>query len=270
MLPNWIEKAENLYKQQLSFTEIGRRLNVDRKKVSYYLQKLGYKPNHKFMPKTEVIQKNKIFINDNYFEVIDTEHKAYWLGFLYADGYISETKNNIELSLKESDLEHLKLFQKDLESKHELKKKIKDNCYISYRLSFNSKKMKQDLIKKGCIPNKSLVLKFPNIEQVPQELIPHFIRGYFDGDGCITKHATSSISLEILGTEELLKGICDYFNIKGHIYTFNHSSVKRFMIAGNEAIKILDCLYKDSTIHLNRKFDKFAVIRQNSLKSNNN
>lgn len=54
-----------------------------------------------------------------------------------------------------------------------------------YRLACYSKKSYTDLINKGCGINKSLILKFPDETQVPQNLISHFIRGYFDGDGCV-------------------------------------------------------------------------------------
>lgn len=88
--------------------------------------------------------------------------------------------------------------------------------------------MFEDLIKQGCIPNKSLVLTFPNKHQVPENLINHFIRGYFDGDGSISYGIRErysvrkkqnvkrlSVSAQFIGTKEMLAVIDDYVNFNG-------------------------------------------------------
>jgi hypothetical protein len=118
--------------------------------------------------------------NIDIFQNIDTEEKAYWLGFLYADGCVHSQENKIELGLAEKDYEHLNKFRNFLQIKNKIA--YRDSTK-SYRLSFRSKKSKQDLIALGYIPCKSLLLHFPNSQQVPDYLIKHFIRGYFDGDG---------------------------------------------------------------------------------------
>ena len=65
--------------------------------------------------------------------------------------------------------------------------------------------MFNDLIKQGCVPNKSLILTFPNKYQVPKNLINHFIRGYFDGDGSIYEYSkTHAGSISFIGTESVL------------------------------------------------------------------
>jgi len=265
--PNWIEKAEELYKKKYSFSKIGEELKVNRKLVSYYLQAKGYEPNHKYMSKTKVMQKTQKNINEKIFENIDTEEKAYWLGMLMADGNVDEKRNSIELCLKEEDYEHICKFKDFLGSDHKIGKKTKhdkkyNKDYVSYRLGFRSIKIKQDLMKLGCTPRKSKTLEFPII---PNNLIRHFIRGYFDGDGCVRKGTTTYISLEILGTEQFLREITDYFNIDEHIHSFKHSDVKRFCIAGNEADKILSHLYKDSTIYLERKYLKYCRLTSTSI-----
>mgnify|MGYP002625860766 CR=1 FL=1 len=60
------------------------------------------------------------------------------------------------------------------------------NWQDQYIFSVSSPKMKVDLIRLGAIPNKSLILEFP--KDIPNDLIRHFVRGYFDGDGCISKN----------------------------------------------------------------------------------
>lgn len=264
MFPIWIDKAIELRKDGLSYAKIGELLNTDRKKVSYYLKEKGYGPNQKYVRSIQN-QPNKKRVNENAFNKIDTEEKAYWLGFMYADGCVNRTTNRIELSLKEEDYEHIVKFKCFLGSEHTIGKKsktIKDRKYISYRLGITSKKIKEDLIKHGCIPNKTKVLKFPKLNK---RLIKHFVRGYLDGDGCITNHSTSKVSLEILGTEDFLRAILNHYNFPRdkYIYSFKHSDIKRIMLSGNNAFKVIDNLYKNSNIYLDRKFNtynKFATL----------
>lgn len=265
MFPQWIDEAIELRKNGLSYAKIGELLNTDRKKVSFYLQEKGYGPSKTYRKAKKVNQPNKKAVNENVFEIIDTEEKAYWLGFMYADGCVNRTSNRIELSLKEEDYNHIVKFKTFLESEHTIGKKsktIKDKTYISYRLGITNEKLKNDLIKHGCVPNKTKVLKFPKLNK---KFIKHFIRGYLDGDGCITHHATSKISLEILGTEDFLRAILDYYKFPNdkYIYTFKHSDIKRLILSGDKAFKVIDNLYKDSNIYLDRKFNlynKFAPL----------
>lgn len=117
--------------------------------------------------------------NYDFFAQIDNEAKAYFLGFLYADGSI--THNSMKLTLHKKDLHILNDFKKAINSSHQL---INDRGYI--RFSIGNKKLYQDLLKQGCGHKKSLILKFPTLNQVPEYLLNHFVRGFFDGDGCIT------------------------------------------------------------------------------------
>ena len=82
-------------------------------------------------------------------------------------------------------------------------------------LEQRSQKTVDDLKKLGCVENKSLILTFPSKEQVPEEFIYHFIRGYFDGDGSICKKEKSNCtnySINIVGTESFIKSLSQYFN----------------------------------------------------------
>lgn len=264
MFPKWIDKAIELRKNGLSYAKIADQINADRKKVSYYLKEKGYGPNLKYVRLNQK-QPNKKYVNENIFENIDTEEKAYWLGFMFADGCINRTSDRIELSLKEEDYDHIKKFKNFLESEHSIGKKsktIKDKTYISYRLGITNKKLKQDLISHGCVPNKTKILKFPKLKK---EFIKHFIRGYLDGDGCITSHISSKVSLEILGTKEFLIEILKYYNVSTnkYIYGFKHSDINRLVLTGKKAFNIIEDLYKDSNIYLDRKFNlynKFAPL----------
>ena len=66
---------------------------------------------------------SEYYYNKDYFKIINNEHKAYWLGFLYADGYVEPIYRKdkikafrLELSLQESDEDMLLLFKKDIET----------------------------------------------------------------------------------------------------------------------------------------------------------
>lgn len=205
-------------------------------------------------------KQNESRMNSDIFENIDSNEKAYWLGFLYADGYISNKETKIELALKEEDHEHLIKFAKFLEytGKIEYKSKTK-----AYRISFRSKKMKNDLISKGCIPNKSKVLKFPTYEIVPKEHIKSFIRGYIDGDGYIGNDG-KYLRMNILGTEDMILGIIKELELREvKIRKANKDGadeIKQVEWKGLYLKKILDDLYKDSDVYLERKYNKYKTL----------
>ena len=120
--PEWLNQAIDLYtNQNMTFSAIGQIIGVSRKTVGKYLNKAGYESNPKYSRKinSNKLRKYDYSVCDHIFDNIDTEEKAYWLGFLYADGYVSEFNSTIELSLEEKDLQHLERFRSflGLESK---------------------------------------------------------------------------------------------------------------------------------------------------------
>lgn len=119
----------------------------------------------------------KYDFNENYFNKLKTHEQAYILGFIYADGYNSNSR--LELSQKEERIDILEKINKALKSNIP----IKSYSPGTYRLSFNSIKLCSDLTKLGAVKNKSLTLIFPDF--IPDRLMSSFILGYFDGDGCI-------------------------------------------------------------------------------------
>ena len=154
-------------------------------------------------------------VNQNYFKKINTSNKAYWLGFLYADGCILSYKNRrtggsaLEISLKADDVNILERFKMSLSSNSPIKEKVVNEKYKAVRLNICNAEICDDLVKLGCTPRKSLTLKFPTEKQVPKYLIPHFIRGYFDGDGNVYVDDKGKFSPKIgfVGTEEFLEEI---------------------------------------------------------------
>ena len=245
------EKGKELYLQGKTLNQIKYELQLDPGKLSKYLKLNGVKIER--LP-------HKKKINKNIFEVINTEEKAYWLGFLYADGYVGLTDNRVELTLQLSDVNHIKKFKTFLNSDC----KISTNSYRS-RLSIKDEKIKKDLINLGCTPQKSLILKFPTDDKVPKELIRHFIRGYFDGDGslCVTEKTKS---IDILGTYDFLYQLCLESNIAtSKIYVSKSKSNKVFRIVLGSRIDLYNFpkyIYDDCDIYLDRKYEKFKKLME--------
>ena len=129
------------------------------------------------------------------------------------------------------------------------------------RVNIYSVKLSKDIQNLGCVKNKTFLLKFPNIEE---KFINHFIRGYFDGDGCITFNKNSS-EFSILGTESFcvsckevfLKYIDDTMTISISVHGKNKNIHRIRVCSKASIIKILNWLYEDSNISLSRKLNKF-------------
>lgn len=145
------------------------------------------------------------------FEQVDSAETAYWLGFLYADGSIrSGNRNEISLDLKEEDLDTIKAFHSFCKNNNKIREHViyrNGKEFKSYVSSFSDKQVKENLIKLGCTPKKSLTLNFPTEQQVPSQFLYDFIRGYFDGDGYGRyDEQNHKYDIVILGTENFLIG----------------------------------------------------------------
>ena len=200
-----IEQIVELYtKEKMSFNKIAKIFKVNASTIARAYKKAGYvvRNNHE---KTQ-----KYSCNFDYFEKIDTAEKAYWLGFIYADGYITKNKYSkiFGIKLKKTDKQHILTFQKNIKSNHKIEEGITNNNFGTcefVRLAIVSEKLVNDLTNKGVLFNKSLTLQFPTYEQVPKKFIFDFIRGYFDGDGSIWIRKNSKCNtISFVGTFEFL------------------------------------------------------------------
>lgn len=232
----------------------------------------------------------KYHYNKNYFEKIESSNQAYWLGFLYADGCITRFYNNkgnvrsmsLELALQEKDLNHLEKFRIALDSDVPIRRRIISKKYVSYRLVINCTKICQDLIKLGCIPNKSLILKFPTNDIVPDNFMNDFIRGYFDGDGCVSYYENRVYNKNRGKTYNQYSYICMFTGNEQFIYSLKlyleskHINVSKLefdkrskavsiIIRERENINKFKSLiyYDDYCTNLSRKYDKFFFIENN-------
>ena len=202
--------------------------------------------------------------NSNVFEKIDTEEKAYWLGFLYADGYINEEHNFITLGLAEKDKEHIEKFQSFLETDLPYQDRLNNGGYPCRFFRISDKKLVKDLVNQGCKQNKSLTSK-PDFEMNDKFLI-HWTRGLFDGDGSIYPNKENKIvryRINLCGTKEILLKVQEIWDIDRKL-DFNRSIPKFVLCKKDEVNRILRLMYDEATIYLNRKYElAYKAIKQN-------
>ena len=119
---------------------------------------------------------------DNYFDVIDSEHKAYWLGFIFADGNVY--KNQLSLEVQEKDIDLLKQFKQDLNLNSKISIRHRENTNMCY-IRMTSPHLCETLAKYGIVPNKTEITK--HLPKIDLQWLPHFLRGLIDGGGWITQ-----------------------------------------------------------------------------------
>lgn len=199
----------------------------------------------------------------NFFEVIDTEEKAYWLGFIAADGNIRKDFHKLRIELNIRDKKHLEKFRSAIQGNMPIREWIRTKNHSCY-IEINSVKICKDLFQYGITPNKSLSLKI-NFKKIPRELQHHLIRGYFDGDGSLNMYEKEGYEyweISFIGTQHFLTYIMDFFNKKHKISTCGNNF--RFNFKKGEDIKdILTILFNNATVFLNRKkekYDKFMAL----------
>lgn len=252
-----------LYQSGLSLRQLEKRLHHDRNTLSKMLKEEGINI------RTNSINSRRYHHDENFFEKIDTEEKAYWLGFIYADGFIESKRlgcgeQKIGITLKETDVKHLYKFKEHIGASNPI------YCYAGSgynkegrcaKILLTSQKTVNDLKNKGVVEQKTLKLVFPNEDIVPKNLLRHFIRGYFDGDGSISYYSRKGINkvsrnylVGFTGTYDMLYGILRFFN-KTQIKICSSKNVFQINIGGNKQLRcILKMLYDEAHIYLDRKY----------------
>lgn len=203
----------------------------------------------------------------DYFNVIDTENKAYILGYITADGSI--TKKNIRLECSERDDEIIKFIISEINPETKIYKYIKnDNQCFSYAY-IGSIDNVSDLEKYNVIKNKQCA-NLPLV-YLGDEFTRHFIRGYFDGDGCVyNKSGKPSISIcaDTLFANQL-KAILKLNGIKSYVIDMKKygSNICNVRIDGlSNTKKFFDFIYAESGFCLYRKYDKFkTLLNENNM-----
>lgn len=259
---------KELFKKGLTPTMIANELGINPKNMHYYIKKYNI----------EVVNKNRSYhCNDEYFDNIDTENKAYLLGFIIADGYLSE-KRRICLNNSIDDISILELFKQEVAPDSKIIMSNKQTG-VKFRkkqgtIRITSHHMYKTLTEVyNIIENKTKhdTFKF-NMDLIPKNLLHHFIRGFFDGDGSVSFYKTNKTIFFnfsfIFNSKDFAEQIGnifeELFDIKPVYYKIIGKTCEyytlRFNYYRNRSRKIKDIfnwLYKDSTICLKRKKVKF-------------
>lgn len=209
--------------------------------------------------------KKKYSCNEDVFKDIDMPEKAYWLGFIMADGNIDKRCYTLRILLQHRDNKHLIEFKQFINTDAPIKEYWKTTrfgrCHVA-EIEIYRRKIIEDLRKYNVIPNKTLKLKFPNI---PKEYYPDFIRGYFDGDGCFSlgrhKVQRNQLTFDISsGTKSFLEKIqriliSELKLFKTKIARRKGANCYRLSYTGNRQVpKICNFLLQNSNVKLGRKY----------------
>ena len=262
-----IENIIALYLSGESSVSIGKKYNTTHKPILKILHK-----NNIVIDSS--LSHRKYALNEEFFDQINTQEKAYILGLLYSDGSNNPDKSTIAISLQEEDKEILEQIRKIINSEKPLEYIDNSNKHDfgysyknQYRLLMCSKHMCESLSSLGVVKNKSLIISFPNF--LSDSLLPHFIRGVFDGDGSIYQAYRNENNLPIVVTITATNDFClklksivqDTLSINGGVYEAScHNGItKVFSLSGRNVCKVfLDWIYKDATIYMQRKHDRYV------------
>lgn len=258
-----LEKILGLYNQGLNPAQIAETLNCTRTNIGRRLKKAGiiYKRDYSL---ARYSRSGRYKVNESYFETINTEGKAYFLGLMYSDG--SVLKTGFYLKLKDEDV--IQLFKQELNAEEPIKRIEKP--WDAYIIQIYSKKLSQHLINHGCIPNKTRVIQVPELRE---DLYRHFIRGFFDGDGCLQLqdkiyHCRFDLtSASKIFLEQLRPIISSHSKTNGHLGKEKKYEVWHLNYSGHQVIDILDWLYKDSHFYLKRKYVKYQLLKGYQVRS---
>jgi len=224
----------------------------------------------------------KYRFNHRFFENIDTEEKAYFLGFIYADGCVFDNTCKVNLSIK--DINVLEKFRTaiagdmPIHTRQAVCNLSNDGVSREYcMIEMTNDMLRSDLARHGVIPRKSEILTFPTT--VPDELIRHFLRGYVDGDGSFGKYRfmdgppkyrkmTDKYTFSLLSTPEFIEEARRIFKIvsgaSGSVSQRKKESpsrVRALSYSGGRCVKLLlHYMYDDCNVYLDRKYQNYLSI----------
>lgn len=252
------EEIINRYYSATS-TELAKEYGVSISKISQIWMQAGLKG------KTN----RTYYLDENYFEKIDSEDKAYWAGFIASDGCLYHPKDNrqdiLSISLAIKDQNHLEKIKRSLKTNKPIAIGLhgKNNNFEHATLQISSDKISKDLQKIGITPKKTYNVQWPKI---PDKFLPAYIRGYFDGDGHIShkieKNSLHKVNVTLVGFIENMQNFQKYLLSKGIKTTLvldkREDRTPGFcaLVLTNKREKqnFLHFIYDDATVYLERKY----------------
>lgn len=257
--------SEQLKKYNNSPTILARELNLSLTSVNRYAIEFGLRK-----PKKSIASVN--YINEKYFDEVDDFKKAYWLGFIMADGYTYKTPNRekyeLAIKIKSTDINHLKEFAKDVEFPEEKivigsgKRNGNINYYCQLR-TYNTHLVTTVMHKHKIVQNKTYVQCLP--DSILKEYISDFIRGYWDGNGTLKKAGWSACTMSY----QLIESFAKYFDENNIEYTLRKELCKSgnylhlIRIRSKSHDIFVKLIYPPEKYALKRKYDLIYTSPQN-------
>lgn len=258
------EKIISMYTKRRPMERIEKETGLSAKKITKFLKEKKLWTGHKSL---------SYYFDEFFFDKIDTEEKAYWLGFIYADGYLTSNTNAIGIELDAKDKEHLEKFKNAIQAELNVKIYHKNSTYgpqTNCRFMIHSKHMHSILLSHYKSVHKTFEGEFPKIDK---ELERHLIRGFFDGDGSLTysqkkdySKYLATPSVGFIGTKETLEYIENITHMSWHWSKRMKNNTNNFQICcGNvsQVLSFLHYMYDDATIYLDRKYERFQFVLNN-------
>lgn len=186
------------------------------------------------------------------------ENVEYWTGFLMSDGCVSDDGRTIQCRLSFRDIEHLNKMKRDLG----IKTKLIDvrGKHTEVHCKFRDRDLHAYLVSCGVIPRKT-----SGTHVVKHSLNRDFWRGVVDGDGCLRVYEKVGGSknypiIKLVGCRSVLESFTEFvltagIRAKGRISRCGDANCYTVTYSGNACADIVDILYSDSTIYLDRKMD---------------
>jgi hypothetical protein len=238
---------------KMSYKEIANTLGFTERQVRGKINGLALTKQRKF--------------NNKYFNEITHPNQAYWLGFIYADGYLVNTdKSSCELGieLQDTDIQLLECFNHEIGDAHTIYKKQDYKQFNGYQyktdsciLRIYSKDIVNDLIHLSVYPNKTYRKEYPKCDKFFWD----FFRGFNDGDGCLHIDDRNHMFVQLTNSnEDFLKYLNDtiysLLNIRGSIYKEKDHKYRLVYFRKNDTKLLLDTIYKDENCtKLQRKYN---------------
>lgn len=250
-----------------AYAELGSAKSIAQKYGHNEKTILSWLHKHQIAVTPKGLGARKYYLDENFFSEIDSEEKAYWLGFIYADGCIfhgsSQNSYRLQINQKVEALGHLKRFLHSIKSNYPIRTKnikVKGKECRTLALHIDNTKMAIDLIKHGVVVRKTYKDIFPIVKD---NLFSHFIRGYFDGDGCISckKSRKNSWRFEYVckpAFASYTKSKLEKLGVTIAVYQTLSQEVVSLTISSQKDVKAIgEWLYRDATAYLDEKHDKF-------------
>ncbi len=261
------EEIEKLHSEGKTAKEISDLLGFKyHQPVYHYFIKMGWERNGKPGKRTYKV-------NEKYFDKIDTEEKAYILGFICADGHVGQNYITITVAIKDRDI--LEKVKRALQAEHPIKEVLRANLYKKTKrkilklvcIKINGERLVKPLFDMGLTSHKTYTLDGTILQYVPKYLMRDFLRGYFDGDGNIffgKKYSSGrKYNINVTGNKDfLLKSFQTYFPSVNKLYKDLYSKqCYTWKISNKKRIEeFLYYLYYNSSIFLQRKYNEFRKI----------